>query len=135
MSLLVWDAKYMLGIAEIDRQHQQLFTLFNELDDAIRDGCGDGVATKGLGKVLDSTRENFAYEERLLQRHGYPEEAVHRAEHGRLADKTKSLLGNVAAGETEVSIATLKFLCDWLNEHILDSDREFAPFLIARGVH
>lgn len=37
------------------------------------------------------------------------------------------------AGEAKVTMATLKFLCDWLNNHILGSDKKFAPFLIERG--
>ena len=135
MSLLAWDAKYVLGIAEIDRQHQKLFALFNELYEAMQDGRGDQVAAKVLIKALDYTVYHFACEEKLLRQYGYTEEAVHRAEHGRLADQTKSLIGRIDTGQTELSIATLKFLCDWLNEHILDSDREFAPFLIARGAH
>jgi hemerythrin len=135
MDLFVWDAKYTLGIAEVDRQHETLFALFNELNAAIRDGHGDHVAAKVLAKVLDYSVQHFAYEDKLFRQYGYPDQAVHRAEHGRLAEQTKALIGAVGAGQADVSIATLKFLGDWLGEHILDSDHEYARFLIARGVH
>jgi hemerythrin len=135
LSLLVWDAKYMLGIAEVDRQHQKLFALVNELNAAIQDGQGDHVAAKVLVQVLDYTVHHFAYEDKLFRQYGYSDQAVHRAEHGRLADQTKALMRAVEARQTDVSVATLKFLSGWLSEHILDSDRDYAKFLIARGVH
>lgn len=133
MSLFVWDAKYALNIAELDRQHQKLFALFNDLYDAMQDGHGNEVVDKVLTGVVDYTAYHFETEEKLLRQHGYVEEAAHRAEHARLAEQAKALVLRHRAGETKVTLATLKFLCDWLNNHILGSDKKFAPFLIERG--
>jgi hemerythrin len=36
--------------------------------------------------------------------------------------------------QTDRSVATLNFLSGWLSEHILDSDRDYAQFLVGRGV-
>jgi methyl-accepting chemotaxis protein/hemerythrin len=134
MSLFVWDAKYSVNISEIDRQHQRLFALFNELYQAMQDGHGNEVIDKVLTSVLDYTVYHFAYEEKLFQQYGYPDEAAHRAEHARLAEQAKTLAQKLRAGQSHVTMATLKFLCDWLNNHILGSDKKFAPFLIGKGV-
>ena len=134
MTLFVWDAKYKLNIAEIDRQHQKLFALFNDLYNAMQDGQGHAVIDKVLTGVVDYTAYHFEAEEKLLRQHGYAEEAAHRAEHAKLAEQAKALVAKHQAGEAKVTLATLKFLCDWLNNHILGSDKKFAPFLIARGV-
>ena len=134
MSLFVWDAKYSLNITEIDRQHQRLFALFNELYEAMQQGHGNDVIDKVLDRALDYTAYHFAAEEKLLLEHGYPEETVHRAEHARLAEQVKALQQKRRLGESHVTMATLKLLCDWLNNHILGSDKKFAPFLIERGV-
>lgn len=134
MSLFVWDAKYTLGIAELDRQHQKLFALFNELYEAMQEGHGNDVIDKVLDRAVDYTVYHFATEEKLLRDHGYAEEAAHRAEHGKLADQVKALVQKRRIGETHVAMAALKLLCDWLNNHILGSDRKFAPFLIGKGV-
>lgn len=133
MSLFAWDAKYTLHIAEIDRQHQKLFALFNELYDAMQDGHGSEVIDKVLTGVVDYTVYHFDAEEKLLRQYGYQEEAAHRAEHAKLAEQAKALVLRHRAGEAKVTLATLKFLCDWLNNHILGSDKKFAPFLIERG--
>lgn len=134
MSLFVWDAKYTLNIAELDRQHQRLFALFNDLYDALQDGRAHEVIDKVLTGVVDYTVYHFEAEEKLLRQHGYQEEAAHRAEHAKLAEQAKALVRQHRAGEAKVTLATLKFLCDWLNNHILGSDRKFAPYLIERGV-
>ena len=134
MSLFVWDTKYTLNIAELDRQHQRLFALFNDLYGAMQDGHGNEIIDKVLTGVVDYTVYHFEAEEKLLREHGYQDEAAHRAEHARLAEQAKTLVLRHRAGEAKVTMATLKFLCDWLNNHILGSDKKFAPFLIARGV-
>ena len=134
MSLFVWDARYTLNIAEIDRQHRKLFALFNELYEAMQEGHGNEVIDDVLTRVVDYTAYHFATEEKLLHQYGYPEEAAHRAEHAKLTEQAKTLVVKHHAGNGQVAIATLKFLCDWLNNHILGSDKKFAPFLIEKGV-
>jgi hemerythrin len=134
MSLFVWDSKYSVNIREIDAQHQKLFDLFNELYDAMQEGRANEVIGKVLTGVLDYTAYHFAYEEKLFRQYGYADEAAHRAEHAKLTEQAKSLVQKLHAGQTHVTMATLKFLCDWLNNHILGSDKKFAPFLIGKGV-
>jgi hemerythrin len=90
---------------------------------------------KVLTGVLDYTAYHFAFEEKLLRQYGYADEAAHRAEHAKLSEQAKTLVQKLHAGQGHVTMATLKFLCDWLNDHILGSDKKFAPFLIGKGVH
>ena len=134
MSLFVWDSKYSVNIREIDAQHQKLFTLFNELYVAMQEGHANEVIGKVLTGVLDYTAYHFAYEETLFRQYGYADEAAHRAEHAKLTEQAKALVQKLHAGQSHVTMATLKFLCDWLNNHILGSDKKFAPFLIGKGV-
>lgn len=134
MSLFVWDSKYCVNIAEIDRQHQTLFALFNELYEAMQQGHGNEVVGKVLGSVVEYTTYHFEYEEKLLRQYGYADEAAHRAEHAKLAEQARMLVRKLQAGQNHITIVTLKFLSDWLNNHILGSDKAFAPFLIAKGV-
>ncbi len=134
MSLFMWDARYTLNITEIDRQHQKLFALFNELYEAMQEGHANEVIDDVLTRVVDYTAYHFATEEKLFRQYGYPDEAAHRAEHAKLAEQAKVLVQKQRGGNGQVAIATLKFLCDWLNSHILGSDRKFAPFLIEKGV-
>lgn len=134
MSAFVWDEKYSLGIAEIDRQHQKLFALFNQLFDAMQQGHAAEVVDKVLTSVVDYTSYHFAFEEKLLREAGYREEAGHHAEHLKLAEQAKALAQKLRGEGADVSMATLKFLGDWLARHILVSDKKFATELLAHGV-
>jgi hemerythrin len=134
MTLFSWDSKYTVNIGEIDRQHRKLFELFNELYEAMQQGHGDEVTARVLALVVDYTYYHFAYEEQLLREYGYAEEKAHRTEHAKLTEQAMALTRKLQGGQSDVALGTLKFLCDWLNNHILGSDRKFAPFLIGKGV-
>jgi hemerythrin-like metal-binding protein len=135
MSAFVWGEKYCLGIEEIDRQHEKLFSLFNQLYDAMQEGHGPDVIDKVLTSVIDYTVYHFGFEEKLLHECGYKEEPAHHAEHLRLTEQAKALAQRLRAGHGDVTVATLQFLGDWLARHILVADRKFVPFLVAQGVH
>jgi hemerythrin len=124
MSLLTWDAAYSLNVAEIDRQHQRLFALFNALYEAMQQGRAPEAIGKVLDAVVDYTHYHFAFEEQYLREHGYADSEAHRAEHRRLSEQARELARR--AREGDVTPATLKFLSGWLLGHILVSDRKFA---------
>lgn len=135
MSMLTWDEKYSVEIAEIDRQHRKLFGLLNELYEAMQDGQATEVVGKVLDRVVDYTVYHFGYEEKLMADAGYPDAVAHREEHARLAAQAKDLARRLQAGQGDVPVATLKFLCDWLGRHILGTDKKYAPYLAAQGIH
>lgn len=134
MILFQWDSRCAVNIGEIDRQHQRLFALLDQLYVAIEEGHENEVVEKVLEGVLDYTVYHFGTEERLLHEFAYPEAAAHRAEHAKMTEQTKSLLQKLRADDRLVSVATLQLLCEWLNNHIMVSDRKFARFLIDKGV-
>lgn len=134
MGPFVWDSKYKLDIEELDREHQHLFALCNELYEAMQEGHGPDVVGYVLGSVAEYTGYHFEHEERLFREYGY-DDAAHRAEHARLTDQTWALVRKLQDGQAHVSIATLQFLFDWLKDHVLGSDRRYAPYLIAKGLH
>jgi hemerythrin-like metal-binding protein len=134
MGLFVWDAKYCLNIEEVDRQHRHLFALFNMLYDAMQEGRATDVIDDVLDQLVYYTDYHFKHEEALFRQYRYPEAAAHTAEHEQLTRQAKELAQRLRGGRSDVSMATLKFLCDWLNHHILGSDKKFAPFLIEKGL-
>lgn len=135
MSMFEWDNRYSVDIPEIDRQHQKLFALLNELCDAMQDGRGSAAVGKVLDRVVDYTAYHFGYEEKLLREAGYPEDDAHRAEHAKLTDQAKELAVRLQKQQGDVPVATLKFLSDWLGRHILGSDKKYAAFLAEKGIH
>ena len=135
MTIIEWDPRYSVDIAEIDREHRNLFALLDTLYAAMQEGKADQVIAKILERVVDYTVLHFAHEERLFAQYGYPDAAAHKAEHARLTAQAKGLAARLKSRQGDVPVATLKFLCDWLAQHILGADQQYSAFLTQQGVH
>ncbi len=134
MPFLTWTNEYSVNVREIDAQHRKLMDMINRLYDAMREGRGAQATGQVLRELIDYTRAHFAYEERLLSQHGYPEFPGHKSEHDRLARKVTEFQQKFAAGNTMLALDLSKFLKDWLTTHILGTDKKYAAFLNGRGV-
>jgi hemerythrin len=134
LALIEWTDDLRVGIGTIDEQHLKLVTLINELHVAMLERREKAVMSRVFGELVEYTKTHFATEEALFQEHGYPAEDSHRNEHRHLAQRVIDLKEDFDAGNTAVTLEVMRFLREWLTRHILESDREFAPFLSARGV-
>jgi hemerythrin-like metal-binding protein len=63
-----------------------------------------------------------------MDRHHYPERLKHKLEHDRLLEQIFQLNQRLAAAEATVTDDVSEFLKDWLLNHILNTDRRYAPF-------
>jgi len=134
MPLLEWDSRYSVNIREIDRQHETLFGLVNRLYDAMREGKGRSVLGGVLDELVAYTAYHFQTEEKLFRVHGYPDAAAHKAEHDALAAEARTFAKRFEAQEILVTTELLTFLRDWLNHHIVGSDKRYMEFLHEKGV-
>lgn len=134
MALFVWSDKYSVNIKEIDNQHQKLVGMLNELHDAMKEGKGNEVLGKTLAELIQYVGVHFSAEERLMNAHAYPEYNEHKAEHVKLTQKVVELQKNFQQGEHVLTVEVLGFLKDWLQTHILGTDKKYSPFLIGKGV-
>jgi hemerythrin-like metal-binding protein len=129
MSMFEWKQEYSLAHGDIDGQHQKLFALANDLHTAMSMGQGKAAMSKTLAKLVDYTTMHFASEERLMQKHQYPDYLAHKAEHDKLTAQVVELQKEFDAGRGVLTVGLLQFLKDWLRQHIGETDRKVAAFL------
>lgn len=135
MSLIEWDKKYSVGINSIDEQHQQLIDLINRLNVAMAQGEPASVIADILNGLTQYTKIHFAYEEKLFDMHGYPESDSHSAEHQKMIDRVDQFHFEFEQDPSgAISLELMQFLTNWLTGHIQGSDKEYAPYLIRKGV-
>ncbi len=134
MALLTWQDKYSVGIREIDDQHKQLITMINELNDAMLAGKGKDVLMTVLNKLASYCVSQFGTEEKLFATHAYPETADHKDKHHKMTAKVTALIGEVKSGKSTVSIEVMNFLKNWLDKHIMETDKKYGPYLNSKGV-
>jgi hemerythrin len=134
MSLFAWKDTYSIGVAEIDAQHRRLFSLADELHSAMNTGKGKDVMAQVLQNLINYTKSHFATEEQLMQRCAYKDFAAHKAQHDALTKKVLELQTEFRAGKLMITIDVMQFLSSWLRQHIGDSDRKYAPFVVGKRV-
>jgi len=134
MALLTWKDEYSVGIVKIDLQHKALVDMINKLHEAMSKGHGNQVLGEILNSLIAYTRSHFSTEEELFARFGYPAANEHKAEHDLLVAKAQEWKRQFDSGNQMLSIQIANVLRNWLVNHIEESDRRYAPFLISKGV-
>lgn len=132
-TLVEWSDELSVGIQEIDEQHKVLVGLLNEMHQAILEHHGSQTAREVLDRLGDYTRIHFAVEESLMRIFEYPGYTEHKKQHEELIRQLESYRAKVASGATAISFQLLHFLRMWLTQHIIDSDKDYAPIMLQRG--
>jgi len=123
MRVVQWDETLSVGNAEIDKDHQDLFELLDQLRTAVREGQTEKVRLGILSELVRRTQAHFALEESVMTRIAYAEAQAHRAEHGKLMAQVRELQDKVAQGDLSLSLSVFQFLYGWLARHIEVKDK------------
>lgn len=135
MPYIEWtDERFGVGVPQIDNQHKYLVRLLNEMHEAIQ-GDDPRITTRTiLPRLASYTQFHFRTEELLMKQHAYPKAAAHAAEHERLIARVDELIDRRRRGDSDVPGQTMQLLIDWLQQHILQMDRELGSYLQAQGL-
>lgn len=128
-----WNESYSVKVGVLDTQHKKLFKMVQELQDAMKLGHGKDKARDILRRLIEYTVYHFSAEEKLMENHGYPSLAQHRAEHKTLTDQVVAFKKDYEAGNRSI-LPLMTFLQDWLRNHILTVDQKYSDFMNAHGV-
>ena len=125
----VWKDGYSFGQPDIDREHQALFRIAQELNEGVERGDAQEKLAGIFARLVAYTRFHFSNEEELMRRSNYPDVAGHVAEHNRLTAKVAALERQFEASDAMVTADTMEFLRRWLDHHILGTDQKVARHL------
>ena len=128
-----WREEFSVQIGSIDAQHKTLFAIAEELYKAMAACQSKTMMARILDRLVQYTRSHFAHEERLMQLHGYPDFAAHKAEHEALTAKVISFQADFQQGRASISVQLLHFLKNWLEGHIQGTDRKYSALLRSKA--
>lgn len=132
MLLLKWDDSYSVGINEIDSQHKKLIELITQLNTAMSEGKGKDVLGKIINELISYTKTHFALEEKLFDKVKYADSFAHKGQHKMFIEKVEQFKIDFEKGKTLLTIDVMNFLKEWLKNHILISDKKYAPYLAGK---
>ena len=129
-----WDTSYTVGVEKYDNAHKVLFSMINDLADAMQQKKSKEAVGRVLNGLAEYTINHFADEERNFAQTRYPEEAQHKALHKKLLDQVTELITKFNAGEPLIAKDVINFLQDWLINHIKGVDKRYGPHLNKSGI-
>ena len=129
MPFLPWSSEMVIDEGPIDGQHQQLVEGINQLYDQLH--AGEAKIGPLLDFLVVYTDIHFADEERLMTLSGDQDLSGHREEHLRFTAQLDTLSQAYHAGQAQVDAKLMEFLKAWLINHIMGTDRDYAPMLKA----
>lgn len=129
-----WQKDLETGIEIIDDQHRELFSRFNKLLEACKEGKGRDEMMKVLLFLNDYIRSHFSAEEELQTKFNYPGYPTHRAQHNSFIHTVEQLERQFKDEGATIAlvIQTNQTMVNWLIQHIGKMDREFAEFVRPR---
>jgi hemerythrin len=135
MALIEWTAKLSVGIDSIDEQHKKLVNMINALNDAMLTNSSDELLGKIFTGLAAYTQKHFTYEENMFAEYGYPDSEEHKRQHNELIAQVVELKEKfIENPQRTMSADLMLFLKRWITNHIMRTDKEYAEFLISKGV-
>jgi hemerythrin len=134
MPKVVWSDKYLLGVKKFDADHEHLFELMNKSHELMEHTAPDARLEVILDELFDYATYHFDAEEIWMREHTYPKLPEHRAEHDNFRKRFAALENDFHAHKTTPKIRLFIFLLDWLANHILSTDVQYARFVAEAGI-
>lgn len=132
--LVLWQDFYSVQVAEIDKQHQHLFDLLNELYDSYEMNNADNITSKIIEQLASYALYHFKTEEQYFIKYHYKNAAAHFAEHSRFVKQIHEFRNEFARNSMVLTPKLFNFLKDWINKHILESDQMYVDCFIRNGL-
>lgn len=129
MAHLLWEDKYLTGNEVVDRQHQQIFKMLNDLEEAIEQKRAQAMLDQTLGRFALYVIDHFRDEEKLMQDSAYPAYVDHKKIHDQLTIKASDFLDRYREGDSSMPLTMSRFLNDWIKNHILAEDQKIFDWI------
>lgn len=121
-----WRQSYECGHPVIDRQHNEMFDLSNQLINAVLARKPKDAIESLLDDLVLQIQDHFATEEQVLARTHFPLTAEHKAIHRDLLDRASDLQERYLNGQLHVSDLVGFIAYDVIASHIIQDDQKFA---------
>ena len=127
-----WTPDISVGEPNIDGQHQKLLGEVNTILSNLIAGADDNIIREAISFLNDYIDTHFAYEEKYMQDHGYPEFETHKSFHQDFIkhyDDFKQKFENKTVPRTELISQVETYIGNWWLQHIKIADKKYATFI------
>lgn len=130
MPYIEWTEAISVQDPVLDAQHQQIFSIINELYDALQ--SGGGVASVELRHILSRlkffTLTHLQCEEAYIKCAGCPFYEEHRKGHKDMAGRVNDFIAEFDQEQLD-AMELLRYLREWWLRHVTKADKEYVSYL------
>ncbi len=127
MRKIEWNTAYLIGIDEIDFQHQYFLKLIYRLSSELERTVDPHYRLLLLQELNKYAKFHFLSEENIMFSIGYPELEEHRKLHFELIETLNLKSGYYGEGKI-ASGEVIEFLYDWFVGHTVEVDKKIGVF-------
>ncbi len=139
MNEIKWNDRFNIGVENIDKAHQRLFSIVAKLLSLNEDVAKQQHACReGIKYFKNYTIKHFSEEEAYMQSINYSEYAIHKSLHDNMRIKTIPALENELESQNYSVESVQHFLgicVGWLNAHIMIEDHAITGRSANKWVH
>jgi hemerythrin len=129
-----WKDSYSVNVQEIDVQHKEITNMLNDLYDAFLQKEHETKIGEIIGKLTEYALYHFETEEKYFHQFSFPKMEEHVQEHRNFTEKVKLFRQEYDRNKGALTYKLINFLREWLMNHILISDKEYANCFAENGL-
>lgn len=135
MPLFNWTEENSVGVGELDKQHQKLFSIVNNLYDLMTQSKAQEEISGILDELAKYADYHFKTEEKYFEQFNYENKLEHILLHKQYKEKVSQFIrDNNDGGGTVISFDILDFLEDWWLGHINNEDKRYTECFTSHGL-
>ena len=125
---IVWGPQFSVDNPEIDKEHKELISVYNELIDFIQQKKSRKEMAKILSELTDHSLKHFHREEEYMEKLDFPRAEEHKKFHRDFIYKVSLFNSNLLSENPPQPEEIVVFLHNWWFVHIQRYDREYENY-------
>ena len=134
MDFIEWNEKYSVKVSLIDEQHKHLFRIVNNFYEKFKNKSPEDEVANIISELQGYARMHFATEELYLKRYGLGQYDSHKIEHDSFMKEVDSMADKYKQGKIVLTIDIMKFVRNWITNHVLGTDMKYSAIFANNGI-
>ena len=135
MAFFEWTDLLSVNVGAIDTQHKKLIEMINSLNEAMLARKGREMQKTTIDAMVDYAATHFKLEEGYMKEFKYPDYNAHKIEHDAFTRTALDLKERAEKKGFSLTLEIMGFLKDWLQNHIMGTDKKYSGFFNEHGLH
>ena len=132
-----WSDRLKLGLPLVDRQHERLVELTNNLYFACLKSpdIANSFFMNATSEAVEYVKYHFTTEEKIMVILEYPGYSIHKSQHHGFVMEVLRQSANLPTGRSLAPNRFVHFLKEWILSHIAVSDKAMVDYILSLKNH